>query len=171
MYFISEVATEGVLERLFELTLGGEHVPGVIWAPTDASAGRPLVLMGHGGSQHKKFPSLVSRAHKYVTELGFAVVAIDAPDHGDRPPSEQAKKFIAELQKKMAEGQPVGETVALEMARLALQVVPEWQATLDAVQTLDFVGAGGPVGYWGLSMGGAIGVPWLRQNPGSKLPF
>jgi len=165
MHFTSEIATDGVMERLFELNVGGERVPGVIWAPIGASQSRPLVLMGHGGYQHKKFASLVSRAHKYVTAFGFAVAAIDAPSHGERTPSEQTAQFVAEIQKKMAEGEPIGETVARETARLALQAVPEWKATLDAVQTLDFVGADGPVGYWGVSMGGAIGVPFIAAEP------
>ena len=123
------------------------------------------MLMGHGGSQHKKFAGIVSRAHKYVSDFGFVVVAIDAPGHGERVPSEQAAQFVADLQKKFAEGKPVGEVVEREMARLALQVVPEWQATLDAVQTLDFVGTGGTVGYWGVSMGGAVGVPFVAAEP------
>lgn len=121
--------------------------------------------MGHGGSQHKKFVGIVNRAHKYVRDLGFAVVAIDAPGHGERTPSEQGAQFVAELQKKMAAGQPVGETVAHEMSRLALQAVPEWQATLDAVQALGYAGTDGTVGYWGVSMGGAIGVALVAAEP------
>ena len=165
MHFTSEVATEGVIERTFDLDVAGERVPGVIWSPSDTSERSPLVLMGHGGSQHKKFVGIVSRAHKYVLDFGFAVVAIDAPGHGERVPSEQAAQFVAELQKKFAGGKPVAELVAREMARLALQAVPEWQATLDAVQTFDFVGVGRPVGYWGVSMGGAIGVPFVAAEP------
>jgi cephalosporin-C deacetylase-like acetyl esterase len=43
--------------------------------------------------------------------------------------------------------------------------VPEWKAALDAAQGFDFVGAGGPVGYWGVSMGTAIGVPFVADEP------
>jgi hypothetical protein len=32
-------------------------------------------------------------------------------------------------------------------------------------QTFDFVGADGPVGYWGVSMGTAIGVPFVGSEP------
>ena len=165
MQFTPELVTDGVIERLFNLNVSGESVPGVIWTPSNSSESSSLVLMGHGGSQHKKFAGLVNRAHKYVRDFGFAVVAIDAPGHGERAPSEQGVQFVAELHKKMSEGQPVGETVAHEMARLALQAVPEWQATLDAVQDLDYVGADGSVGYWGVSMGGAIGVPLVAAEP------
>ena len=165
MDFTSETATNGVLERVFDLNVGGERVPGVIWSPLDASGGRPLVLMGHGGSQHKKFVGLVARAQRYVTAFGFAVAAIDAPGHGDRVPSEEVSQFVAEIRERFANGRPVGEVVAREMARQATIAVPEWRATLDAVQALDVVGEKGPVGYWGVSMGGAIGVPLLAAEP------
>jgi dienelactone hydrolase len=46
---------------------------------------------------------------------------------------------------------------------LAEQAVPEWQATLDALLELD--GLAGPVGYWGISMGGGIGVPLVADEP------
>ncbi len=49
-----------------------------------------------------------------------------------------------------------------ERSRLAM---PEWKAALDAAQGFDFVGAGGPVGYWGVSMGTAIGVPFVASEP------
>ena len=158
MQFTSEFVIDDVIERTFNLTVNSESVPGVIWTPADLSKCYPIVLMGHGGGQHKKEVGLVSRAHKYAREYGFAVVAIDAPGHGERMPSEEAVQFVAELQKKLAAGQSVEELVANEMARLAVQAVPDWRATLDAVQSLEYVGTDGPVGYWGISMAGSIGV-------------
>jgi hypothetical protein len=47
MVCISEHVDEGVAERLFELEVAGDRVPGVLWVAPDASGGRPLVLMGH----------------------------------------------------------------------------------------------------------------------------
>ena len=70
MHFTSEVATDGVLERTFDLDVAGERVPGIIWSPTGTSERSPLVLMGHGGSQHKKFAGIVNRAQICV---GFRV--------------------------------------------------------------------------------------------------
>ncbi|MGA8457270.1 MAG: alpha/beta hydrolase, partial [Streptosporangiaceae bacterium] len=81
MHFISETVSDGVSEQLF--TLG--DIPGVLWTPAGATGPRPLVLVGHGGGQHKKAPGVVGRAHRYTTQCGFAVAAIDAPSHGDRP--------------------------------------------------------------------------------------
>ena len=82
--FTRERSADGVTERLFEVTAGGERVPAVVWAPEGARGPRPLVLMGHGGSQHKKIGSLASRAKTYARKFGYATLAVDAPGHGDR---------------------------------------------------------------------------------------
>jgi hypothetical protein len=50
-------------------------------------------------------------------------------------------------------------------AHLADLAVPKWQATLDALQELPEIGATGPVGYFGLNMGTAIGVPLVAIEP------
>jgi hypothetical protein len=91
MRFTSETTSNGVSERLFIL----DDIRGVLWSPAGAAGSRPLVLLGHGGGQHKKVPGLVARAHRYVTGCGFAVAAIDAPGHGDRPRTEQDERFVA----------------------------------------------------------------------------
>ena len=79
--FTEQTTTNGVCEQLFTL----DGVPGVLWAPDADPAGRPLVLLVHGGGQHKRHPGLVARAHRFVTAFGAAAVALDAPGHGDRP--------------------------------------------------------------------------------------
>jgi poly(3-hydroxybutyrate) depolymerase len=53
------------------------EVPGVLWSPVSGSDHAPVVLMGHGGGQHKKTPALMARAHHTVTTWGFTVVAIE----------------------------------------------------------------------------------------------
>jgi hypothetical protein len=78
--FTSETSSNGVVERGFMV---GE-VPGVLWSPAVGSGHVPLVLLAHGGGQHKKAPGIVGRAHRFVTGCGFAVAAIDAPGHGAR---------------------------------------------------------------------------------------
>jgi dienelactone hydrolase len=47
---------------------------------------------------------------------------------------------------------------------VAGQVIAEWQAVLTAVQELSQVGRG-PVGYWGVSLGGGLGVPFVAAEP------
>ncbi len=160
MRFTSETTSNGVSERLF--TPGG--IPGVLWSPADATGSRPLVLLGHGGGQHKKVPGLVARAHRYVTACGFAVAAIDAPGHGDQPRTEQDERFAAGIRERMAAGEPIGPQIARDNAERSARAVPEWQATLDALQELDCVGTGGPVGFWGVSLGSAAGVPLVASR-------
>src|SRR5205085_2823192 len=83
MDILSEQVKYGVTERRFDLKVGTEVVPGVVWLPEGASGPRPKVLFGHGGSQHKKVQHIPSFA-KRLAEHGWASVALDAPGHGDR---------------------------------------------------------------------------------------
>ena len=123
------------------------------------------MLLGHGGGQHKKAPGLVARAHRYVTARGFAVAAIDALEHGDRPRTEQHERLVAGIRERVAAGEPIGPHLARYNLELSARSVPEWRATLDALQELDGIGPGGPVGFWGVSMGSGIGVPLAAAEP------
>ncbi len=161
MRFTSETTSDGVSERLFTL----DDIPGVFWSPADAAGSRPLLLLGHGGGQHKKARGLVSRAHRYVTAGGFAVAAIDAPGHGDRPRTGPDERFVAGIRERVAAGEPAGPQITRYHAALAARAVSEWQAILDALAELDCVGAGGPAGFWGVSLGSAIGVPLAVAEP------
>jgi dienelactone hydrolase len=167
MEFTDERTEHGVTRRSFEITVAGETVPAVIWAPEGAKGPRPLVLMGHGGSQHKKTPTLSARARAYARHLGYAVLAIDAPGHGDRISREQAEALAQDVGARVRGEVAAGWTPERlrQMAERTRKAVPEWQAALDAAQSFDFVGSGGPVGYWGVSMGTAIGVPFVAQEP------
>ena len=159
--FISETSSDGVRERDF--TVG--EIPGVLWSPVPGSGRAPLVLMGHGGGRDRKAPAMTGRAQRLVTGCGFHVAAIDAPGHGSRPRTAHDEQEIAAMQRAMAAGEPVGPIVVRYNAHLAERAVPEWRATLDALQQLPEIGAGGPVGYLGLNMGTAIGVPLTAADP------
>lgn len=160
MRFNSRTSSDGVSEQLF--TLG--EIPGVLWTPDGAAGTRPLILMGHGGGQHKKAPDIVDRARRFVAECGFAVVAVDVPAHGDRPKVEEYDRIATENQARVAAGEELAPLIAEFQALVARQTVPEWQAVLDAVQDLGHVGAG-PVGYWGVSLGCGLGVPFVAAEP------
>jgi pimeloyl-ACP methyl ester carboxylesterase len=95
--------------------------------------------MGHDLGQHKRHPGIDYYAHRFVTRCGIAVAAIDAPGHGDRP------------------------TTTQDAGERAAQAVPEWQATIDALLAGGHVS--GPVGFWGMSMGGAIGIHLTAAEP------
>ena len=171
MEFKKEKNADGVIQRDFDIEVAGETVPCVVWAIEGARTPRPLIIMGHGGSQHKKTLGIRSRAGDYARNLGYATLAIDAPGHGDRISREESDRLAEEVGARV-----MGETNAppMDPARLKMmterskQVVPEWKAALDAVQELDFVGLEGPVGYWGVSMGTAFGVPFVAAEPRIK---
>ena len=160
MHFISETSSDGVREQLF--TLG--EIPGVLWTPEGAAGTRPLILMGHGGGQHKKAPGIVARARRFVAEHGFAAAAVDVPAHGDRPKDEEYDRIATANQACAAAGAELAQLIAGFQALVARQTVPEWRAVLDAVQKLGHVGAG-PVGYWGVSLGCGLGVPFVAAEP------
>jgi dienelactone hydrolase len=154
MRFTSEQRLDdGVLER--EFTLG--EIPGVLWTPGSAPA--PLILSGHNGGLHKRESRLVARA-RHAAEHGFAVAAIDAPGHGDRPRSAADEQSRADLRRAMAAGEPVDEIVDAFIIPLVERAVPEWRTTLDALLSLPEIG--GPVGYAGMT---AIGIRLAVVEP------
>lgn len=153
MRIIEERHSDGVSRREFRLAVGGDEVPGCVWAPEGAEGGRPLILLGHGGSQHKKAANIVSAAELYVRTLGVAVASIDAPGHGDR---------VRDA------GGDGGDQPKVRISRdpaTAPKAVAEWKSTLDALQQLDCVGSAHKVGYWGVSMGTRFGVPFVADEP------
>ena len=156
--YLDETTVDGIVTRQFLI----DEIPGMLWLPADATGSRPLVLIGHGGGQHKSATSVVSRARRYVTDCGFAVAAIDAPGHGDRPRTEHDLQFEAEIATRRAAGAPVVELIVAENAKRAVHAVPDWRATLDALQAE--LGTE-PTGYWGVPLGSMIGIPFVAAEP------
>ena len=147
MHVISEkLLDDGVLEREFVL---GE-IPGVLWTPGDAPA--PLILMGHNGGLHKRESRLVARAGHIAAEYGYAVAAIDAPGHGDRPRSAAEDKVRADLRRATQAGEPIDSFLDAIVGPLVVQAVPEWRTTLDALLSLPEIDV--PVGYLGMTATG-----------------
>jgi hypothetical protein len=167
MKFTDERVEEGGVRRYsFTVATADDSVPAVLWAPDGATGARPLVLMGHGGSQHKKTPGIVARARQYARRLGYATLAIDAPGHGDRISREDAAALARTVGARVrgeAPAQLTDPNWLRQLTERTRQAVPEWNAALAAVRELDFVGRSEPVGYWGVSMGTAIGVPFVAQ--------
>ncbi|MFC8435837.1 dienelactone hydrolase family protein [Streptomyces sp. NPDC057253] len=160
MRLLSGTSSGGVIEQPFTV----DEVPGVLWTPKDARGTRPLILMGHGGGEHKRAPGILARARRFAAEGGFAVAAIDVPHHGERPTGEEFDRLAAEYRARAAVGE---DTAALDTALYRLVVgrtVADWRAVLTALQRLDHVGAG-PVGYWGVSLGCALGMPFTAAEP------
>jgi dienelactone hydrolase len=143
-----------VVERSFWIDSSGRSVPGLLWSPLEAKGPRPLVLIGHGASGSKREGYVTALAAELVRRRGFAAAAIDGPVHGDRRPDSDS----------------VPALVLLEFSQLWAadpdmtdRMVEDWSAALSALQDLDEVGPG-PVGYWGLSMGTILGLPFVASD-------
>ena len=144
----------GVSERRFDLDVEGRVVPALLWTPEQAVGPRPLVLLGHGATRHKRVDHILALARHLVREFGFAALALDAPGHGERrahPDADDLQLFSDFLSEWSRPG-----TVD--------DVVAEWTEALDVVRALDEVGDG-PLGYWGLSMGTIYGIPLVAVEP------
>ncbi|GAB3744831.1 hypothetical protein GCM10027598_80190 [Amycolatopsis oliviviridis] len=144
MHFTSEQRLDdGVLER--EFTLG--DIPGVLWTSGVGRAPVPPILLGHPGGLGKMHPRLAARARGTVAE-GYAAATIELPGAGDRPRLTAVDEARVELQRAVRAGKPVSDEVVERLVLpLVEQAVPEWQATLDALQALPEIG--GPAGFAG----------------------
>lgn len=158
--FTDDTTVDGVRRRGFLL----DGVPGVLWSPPTATPGTPLILSGHGGGLHKEAPGLAARARRLVLDLGYAVAAIDAPGHGDRPRPARDQQWVDAMLGARERGEPLDPVIAEYNASLAERAVPEWRATIDALQQLDDIGAG-PVGFTGMTLASAIGIPLAAAEP------
>jgi pimeloyl-ACP methyl ester carboxylesterase len=168
MEIISEKMERGVVEQRFDMLVGAETVPGIRWSPEAADARRPTILIGHGGTQHKRVPNVLGLARRLVRHLGYSAVALDAPGHGDRitDPEHAARRRRA-IQARIAAGPGAGGIApgpeeAREWVERTTKGIAEWRALLDG---LDEEEAGQRYGYWGVSMGTAIGLPFVASEP------
>ena len=177
MDIVTETTEKGVTERRFDLKVEHEVVPGILWEPEQALAdgtARPTILIGHGGTQHKRIDNVLALARRFVRHLGVSVAAIDAPGHGERiADKEAADAARRRLQGRIAGGRRNGTPQPLEMGPEEAKAwvdrtsngVKEWQALVDDLQANRPDLAAGPFGYWGVSMGTAIGLPFVAEEP------
>ena len=128
-------------------------VPGALWLPDDRSP-EGLILVGHGGSRPKRDITTIEFVGKLVELTGFAVAAIDGPIHGVRrgenmtAPADIQREFLD-----LWEGKEDGVE----------GMVSDWMATLTKLKELKEL-KNIPVGYYGLSMGTAYGLPFLAAE-------
>ena len=144
---------DGVTCRDFTLQVDGRKVPVALWTPAKPAGKCPLVLVGHGGSGHKKSQLVLDIALPLAGRHGIAVAAIDGPVHGDR-------------RAVFADGLPVrDEFLALWKAGGSVDpMIADWRAAIDALCGLPEIDAGA-IAWKGISMGTAYGLPLAAAEP------
>ncbi|MEM9654075.1 MAG: alpha/beta fold hydrolase [Actinomycetota bacterium] len=138
---------EGSVEREFTLNRDGTPIPGVLWSPTDGPAGR-LLLLGHGGTAHKR-ADYIEGVARLATQRGFDAVAIDGPGHGDRVQPDEQPNSDNFFEVWHNNGGTDG-------------IVADWKITLDFLEAQQ---GSRPTGWSGLSMGTMVGLPVCVTEP------
>lgn len=139
--------------RDFFLRHDGREVPGALWLPPDDNPSA-LILVGHGGSRHKREKGNLLFVAEAVERNGVAVAAIDGPLHGARRDDRLSDPVT--IQREFLD---LWETPGNGI----VEMVADWQASIDAlVEVFELKGA--PVGYFGLSMGTAYGLPLVASD-------
>ncbi len=174
MEILKEVCERGVVERRVGLEVeGGEVVPGIVWLPEAATGPRPTVILGHGGVVHKRAPEVLGLARRLVRHRGYAAVALDAPEHGERiTDKEAARARRRSVQARIDEGPGAGLPLVTDAkgaagfaSRMATHV-GELTALVDELISTGF--SDDRLGYWGLSMGTGIGLRFVASEPRVK---
>jgi dienelactone hydrolase len=136
------------------LTSSNGSVPGLVWKPAGDCYG--VVLACHGGSGHKLSGAIQSIVGELVPR-GMVVVAIDGPVHGGRRADGNLDPTVARQAFRDAWRAGIGK----------LTMAEEMGAALDAVMDTGDL-ADLPIGYIGVSMGTAYGLPLLANRKDIK---
>ena len=149
LQWLAEPLNEGgVSERQFTIIRESGVIPGILWTPMEHDRPMPLVLIGHGGSGHKRTDRQLMLARRLASVSQMAVVTIDGPFHGDR---------VAE---------PLGRSgyqamlAAAGVDKVVDGMVDDWRVTLDTLSALDAIDAD-RIAYMGFSMGTRFGLPYV----------
>jgi dienelactone hydrolase len=152
--WLGHATGDGVVERSFLLNRRPGAVPGVLWSP-ETPARPPAVLLGHGGSGHKRSDRHLRMGRWLASTAGLAAVAIDGPYHGDRVPSQLAPAIYQQL-------------IADEgIHRVTARMTEDWMETASALAVHDLINDA-DVSVFGMSMGARFGLP-VAAALGSRL--
>lgn len=161
MHAIKNVTCGATRLRTFHHKVAGRTVPVAVWTPAHDMGPRPLVLIGHGGSGHKLTTLVTDLAIPMVERHQFAVAAIDGPIHGERRAD-------------WSDANPP-QGLSIRDAFLALwksgtsidPMVTDWRATIDVLAREPDIDPAA-IGWYGLSMGTAYGLPLVAAEPRIK---
>lgn len=143
------VSVDGVCERGFTVERNGHVIPGVLWHPSEPSGPWPLVLMGHGGSGHKRNERMLMLGRTFSIDYGWCAAAIDGPVHGERGPVTDASD-------------PAYRQM-WQRPDIVQSMIDDWTTTLDALSAFTEIDKA-RVGYWGVSMGTMFGLPYVASD-------
>ena len=143
------VRADGVLERGFAIDRQGQPIPGILWQPATQSGPRPLILMGHGGSGHKRNERMLMLGKMFALQYGWSAAAIDGPVHGARGGVTDASQ--PSYRQMWQRDNPVQ------------RMIDDWKATLDELSGLEEIDTN-RIGYWGVSMGTMFGLPFVASD-------
>jgi dienelactone hydrolase len=147
--WIGEPLSEGgVSERRFDLERESGIVPGILWTPTEHDRPLPLVLMGHGGSGHKRADRQLMLGRRFASVSQVAAAAIDGPFHGDRVPETLDRQQYQAM------------VAAMGVDKVTDGMVDDWRASLDALSQLEAIDVD-RIAYIGFSMGTRFGLPYV----------
>jgi dienelactone hydrolase len=141
------LSNAGVTERRFDIKRELSTIPGNLWTPTHQTHPVPLVLIGHGGSGHKRAERQLLLAQHFAGVANTAAVAIDGPFHGERVTTPLEPHQYQEM------------ITAMGVDKVIDGMIDDWRATLNAVSQLDMINPD-RVAYLGLSMGTRFGLPF-----------
>ncbi len=146
----------GARERRFTVARGeGREVPGVLWTPAGGTGPWPLALIGHGASGSKDEGYVATIGRRLAAGHRVAAAAVDGPVHGARRRDRNASPMLVMAQ--------FAQLWAGDGDAMTDAMVADWRAVLDALTALPELAAG-PVGWWGLSMGTIIGLPFVAGD-------
>lgn len=140
----------------FQLEVNQRKVPFCLWVPQQpntASTNKfPLVLVGHGGSGHKKSQLVLDIANILVGQHQIAVAAIDGPVHGDRREVFNDGPIVRQEFRDLWQSGNSVDTM-----------LEDWQASIDHLLKQPNIDPN-RIAWYGISMGTAYGLPLVAAD-------
>jgi dienelactone hydrolase len=135
--------------------VGTRRVPASVWWPKASNTPCPVVLVGHGGSGHKRSQLVLDLVQALIPHQ-MAVVAIDGPVHGSRRSEFSDGPLVRqEFRDLWAKGQSVDPMIA------------DWQSCIDHICQMPQINPQ-QIAWYGISMGTSYGIPLLAIDPRIK---